>query len=85
MRQHQPYRFTRIIVRKNGVPEWYGPIVCVRHEGQLQSGEMTIREFEDKLQEAVQLYGGANVDSALSDAKLLSDAEFFFGNMGMGN
>ncbi len=40
---------------------------------------MTIREFEDKLQEAAQLYGGANVDSALSEA------EFIFGNMGMGN
>ncbi len=41
--------------------------------------------FNNKLQEAAQLYGGANVDSALSEAKLLSEAEFFFGNMGIGN
>lgn len=81
MRQQRPYRFARIIVRKNGVSEWYGPIVCVRHEGSPQGGEITVREFEEKLQEAAQLYGHTNVDSALSDARSLSEAEYFFNNV----
>jgi hypothetical protein len=83
MREDQPYRFVRIIVDKDGVLKWYGPIVCVRHEGQPRGGEVSVSEFENKLQEAAQLYGHANVDSTLCDAKLLSEAEFYFGNMGV--
>jgi len=81
--KQQSNRFARILVHKDGKLAWYGPMMCVRHEGLPGQGEISQREYERRRLEAVQLYGQANVERPViaASSKSWAEAEQYFESM----
>jgi len=85
MRNMPSVRYVRILVKNNGIPEWFTSTLRVRENGTARSAELTIQELEEQCEKAAQTYGYANVDVADSGATSLQAAEVFFNSMGLKN
>lgn len=85
MRKKPIVRYVRILVKSDGISEWFTSTLCIREMGVARTGELTIRELEQQCQKAAQVYGNTNVEVAMSDATSLQSADFYFSSMVLKN